>query len=185
MDPGYILYAMSCFQDPMMHEAAAMVLGHASDAGLYSEYYKYHDGSIIPFKGTLRPWESAVCGHALLYYLVGLHVDLLNGVIHLQPHLPYSWDGWESRKIDIYNEGSIQITLNRNGDNVELKVSRFGGRNSLGLNVTFCGFGENLEPVSAVLKKDPSRADMLHTSLFLNVSDSCENAESIVLEFRL
>lgn len=184
MDPGYVLYAMARFQDPAMHAAAEMVASHASDTGLFSEFYAYENQVILPNGEKLRPWESSVCGRALLHYLLGLDINLAEGIIRMQPHLPPEWDGWETRPIELRGEGNIRIALKRERDILEFTCVRQGGKNPLTLHVEFGAYGPSPKPLGSNLAINPSRPDLLSASEFLAPTAEQGEPTRIVLRFK-
>ncbi len=142
MDPGYILHALTRSQHPAMHDAADLMVNYASDAGLFAEYYEHEDGIIIPFSGTLRPWESGINAAAMVQYLLGFQPDLPNNSIRLEPHLPPQWQGWETRKMHVYNEGTIQISMTRHDENsIEINIEREDGQTPLDIDLVLGGYG--------------------------------------------
>lgn len=161
MELGYLLYALARSQHPLTHDAAKLLLRYASDQGLYSEYYSYKGDSIISEGGTLRPWESSINGYALIQYLSGLRIDLPNNKIFLQPHLPPEWNGWSTKRIPLYQEGSIQLGLRKMEDEVHFKITRSGGQNTIQLELEFGLFGNKLSPVDENLKYGNSKKDLL------------------------
>lgn len=144
MDPGYLLYALSRSQHPLTHEAAKLLLNYASNRGLYSEYYKYSHDTIFSIGGTLRPWESAINGFALIQYLSGLRLDMPHKKISIQPHLPPGWNEWRSKKIQLYNEGEIKMELKKVNNEISFSIYRKGGINPVQLNIEFGLFGNKL-----------------------------------------
>jgi hypothetical protein len=170
MDPGYLLYALARSQDPAMDQAARLLLGYASETGLFNEYYIYPGGRITPHPngGKLRFWESAVNGWALIHYLLGLRLDLANRQIFIQPHLPPGWPGWISREIPLAGEGTLQLRLERSPDGpVSLSLIRRGGAHSLKVNAEFGASGPRLVPLSGGLEPVPGRPDLLRGTIVL------------------
>lgn len=170
MDPGYLLYALARSQHPATHEAARMLLTYASGTGLFDEYYIYPGGQIAPDPsgGTLRLWESAVNGWALIHYLLGLRLDLPGRQISLQPHLPPDWPGWTSQAIELPGEGTLQMTLKRSaGGRITFELKRHGGKHPLTANVEFGAFGPRLRPESKALQPVAGRPDLLRAQFRL------------------
>lgn len=166
MDPGYLLHALARSQHPAMHEAARLMERYASDAGLFAEYYAHADGVITPFSGTLRPWESGINAYALVQYLLGLRPDLPRRRVSLQPHLPPSWQGWTTRRIELPGEGALEMTLRRADDGtVTFDLTRHGGHAPLTVDVAFGGFGPVLAARTAALQPVPGRPDVLRAVL--------------------
>jgi|GEM_PF-1553949 len=183
MDPGYVLYGLARRQHPAMHQAAEMLLNYASTGGLFSEYYRHADGLIIPFGGTLRPWESGICAQALIQYLLGLRVQLPVKRIFLQPHLPPCWEGWRTKPIELPGEGTISLQLQRN-ENSEILFSleRRGGISPLQMSLEFGAFGPLIKPISEKLSFAEDRQDRLVSEFIL---DQAEDTDSPVrVEFR-
>jgi hypothetical protein len=145
MDLGYILHALARSQHPAMHDAAELMVNYASNSGLFAEYYEHEDGVITPFSGTLRPWESGINAAAMAQYLLAFQPDLPNNLIAFEPHLPPEWQGWETRKIDLYKQGSIQVAIKRvNSQAVSISLTRYDGNTPLDVRLKFGGFGSSI-----------------------------------------
>ena len=128
MNPGYLLYSLSRSQHAYTHDAAQLMLNYASDAGLYAEYYRHPDGSVIEIQGgTLRPWESSINGYAMIHYLMGFRPNLPEGRIFLQPHFPEGWPGWQSAWMPLGEEGSIRFRMERTENAISYEIERRGG----------------------------------------------------------
>lgn len=169
MDLGYILHALARSQHPAMHDAAELMVNYASDSGLFAEYYEHENGIITPFSGTLRPWESGINAAAMAQYLLGFQPDLPNTTIKLEPHLPPKWDGWETRKIHLYNEGSIQISMIRNSENsIEINVEREDGRTPLNLELVLGGYDSPLQLQDQSFQTVSNRDDIIKSNFILN-----------------
>ncbi len=181
MNPGYLLYALSRSQNPLMHDAAQLMVNYATDAGLFSEYYAHEDGTIIPFSGSLRPWESGINAHAVIQYLLGLQPDMPNHKIYLQPHLPPGWSGWHTRKIELFNEGTVEVKLQRDDHRIIFELTRLGGENPLTFDIEFGGFGEKLVNESDSLKHKPGRPDILETSLIFKPEIPAEQSTKRII----
>lgn len=161
MDAGYLLYALARSQHPVTHQAADLLLDYASDQGLYSEYYRYQGDTIVPIGGTLRPWESAVNGFALIQYLSGWQVDMPNKSISLQPHLPKGWTHWKTKEMPLYNEGVLQVELSKEGNLVTCQIRRKGGQQPLKLDLEFGLFGDALSSADPRLEFKSKKQDIL------------------------
>lgn len=170
MDPGYLLYALSRAQDPLAHKAADLLLAYASDQGLYSEYYLYHETTLIPTGGTLRPWESSINGYSLIQYLSGLRLDLPKRHLSLQPHLPKGWNHWKTKELPLYQEGTLQLELNKNGKEVTCLIQRKGGQQELSLDLEFGLFGAKISSADQRLTAQAQRPDLLATETTLPVN---------------
>jgi len=182
MNPGYLLYALSRSQNPLMHDAAKLMVNYATDAGLFSEYYANEDGILIPFSGSLRPWESGINAHAVVQYLIGLQPDMPNQRVHLQPHLPPDWSGWQTREIDLYNEGAVELKLRRDNDShIIFELTRVGGENALTFDIEFGGYGGNLMSQNDFLTPKHGRPDILETSLTLEPKDPNERLTTQII----
>lgn len=169
MEPGYLLYAMSCCQHPQTHQAAKLLMRYASDTGGFNEYYFHNDKNIYPNDGTLRPWESSVSGTALIQYLLGLHLDLPAARLELRPHLPPAWRGWQTRMMALPDEGAIQMSLVRGDqETVVFKIQRTGGVRPLTVQVEFGLFGPQLKGQDQKLEAVPGRSDLLRATFTLN-----------------
>jgi len=165
MDLGYLLYALSRTQKSAVHDAAQLMMNYASEAGLYSEYYRYTGDSIQSESGTLRPWESGVNGMALIQYLSGMRLDLPQHKIYLQPHLPKGINHWESKPWPIYQEGSLRMEMERQEQEVVFRIERTDGVSPLNLEIDFGGFGAALEAIGPELI--PIGSDRLQANLIL------------------
>ena len=183
MDPGYMLYVLARRQHPAMHQAAEMLLNYTSAGGLFSEYYRHTDGRIIPFGGTLRPWESGICAQALIQYLLGLRVQLPDKRIFLQPHLPPGWEGWRTQPIELPGEGRISLQLQHiENSEVLFTIERWGGFSPLRVSLEFGAFGPNIKPISKKLSFAEDHQNRLVSDFIL---DQAEDADIPVrLEFR-
>jgi len=168
MNPGYLLYALSRSQNPLMHDAAQLMVNYSTDSGLFSEYYAHEDGILIPFSGSLRPWESGINAHAVIQYLIGFQPDMPNQKIYLQPHLPPGWVGWHTRKIELHNEGTMELKLLRDNESrIIFELTRYGGENPLTFDIEFGGYEGNLVSEDGSLTPIIDRPDILETSLVL------------------
>lgn len=169
MDLGYILHALVRSQHPAMHDAAELMVNYASNSGLFAEYYEHEDGMIIPFSGTLRPWESGINAAAMAQYLLGFQPDLPDHTITLEPHLPPNWDGWETREISLYNEGSFRISMFRQNDHsVEINVKRIDGHTPLNIDISLGGFGVPLRLEEQYYQEVGNRNDIIETNFVLD-----------------
>lgn len=183
MDPGYVLYALARHQHPSMHDAAKQLVNYGSAAGLFAEFYCHKDNTIIPLGGTLRPWESGVCGQALIQYLIGLQLDLEKRSLTIQPHLPPEWTGWHSRKINLQDEGSIQLELQKKGNRIKFSLSRFGGTSEIETIVEFGGFGQSLKAITPGLAPKQRNTSVLTTQFKMHPGPSPTCTEQIILVF--
>lgn len=179
MDLGYILHALARSQHPAMHDAAELMVNYASSSGLFAEYYEHEDGVITPFSGTLRPWESGINAAAMAQYLLGFQPDLPNKKITLEPHLPPEWDGLETRKIQLYDEGTIQLSMLRNKDNsIEINIEREGGLTPLDVEIVIGGYGVPVQLQNNNFQSVSGREDIIKTTFPLNKKDQ----KSLVLQ---
>lgn len=172
MDLGYILHALASSQHPAMNDAAKLMVNYASNSGLFSEYYEHEHGIITPFSGTLRPWESGINAAAMVQYLLGYQPDLPNHTIILEPHLPPKWEGWKTRKIDLYDEGTIQISMLRKGENVvTIDIKRENGVTPINLELDLGGYGVPIELENESFQSVSGREDIIKTGFLLNGED--------------
>jgi hypothetical protein len=155
-------------QRPQTHQAAALLLRYASAAGGFNEYYFHHENQIHPNDGSLRPWESATSGAALLDYLMGLRLDTPAARLELRPHLPPAWQGWQTRLIPLPDEGAIQMSLTRRDqETVAFEIKRPGGLRPRWVQVEFGLFGPQLKSQAANIEPVPDRPDLLRGSFRL------------------
>lgn len=186
MDPGYVLYALTRQQHPAMHQAAEMLLNYALAGGLFSEYYRHTGDRIIPFGGTLRPWESGICAQALIQYLIGLRVQLPDRRIFLQPHLPPAWKGWQTKPIELPGEGKIimQLLPQENGQ-VLFSLEHWGGSSPLNVLLEIGSFGPVIKPVSEKLSFREGRQDRLVSDFILNPSEDIDSPVRVKFRFTI
>lgn len=172
MDPGYLLHALSRSQHPAMHEAAELMVNYASESGLFAEYYEHENGKIIPFSGTLRPWESGINAAAMAQYLLGFQPDLPNNTLLLEPHLPPNWQGWKTRKINLYDEGMIQLSMHRQSRNlVRMILNRTGGCTPLNIKISIGGFGENVRLQTQKFQKVSDKKGFIKTEFIFDIEE--------------
>lgn len=180
MDLGYILHALARSQHPAMHDAAELMVNYASNSGLFAEYYEHEDGVITPFSGTLRPWESGINAAAMAQYLLGFQPDLPNNLIAFEPHLPPEWQGWETRKIDLYEQGSIQVAMKReSSQTVSISLIRNDGNTPLDVLLKFGGFGES------ILLKNENYTDLSEDNGVIETEFTLNEEEEISLLLQL
>jgi hypothetical protein len=172
MDLGYILHALARSQHPAMHDAAELMVNYASNSGLFAEYYEHEGGIITPFSGTLRPWESGINAAAMAQYLLGFQPDLPKNTINLEPHLPPNWNGWETREISLYDEGSLKVSMSQKDDqSVEISIKRSEGSSPLNINLTLGGYNAPLQLQEEQFQEVDNREDIIKTNFVLDGED--------------
>ena len=130
----------------------------------------HKNDTIVSVGGTLRPWESAVNGFALIQYLIGLRLDMPNKKIYLQPHLPEGWNHWKTKEFPLYKEGKIQIELTKNGKEIVCLVKRKGGQNHIEIDIEFGLFSERLKSMDKKLKYKNDKQDILFANEVIEAS---------------
>ncbi|HPQ71434.1 MAG TPA: hypothetical protein PKW95_20065 [bacterium] len=133
MSHGYYLINLTKMFHPMADAAFAMWEQFFTPAGFTDEALVTDDyghlsilrepfGYVSDVSARFRSWESGIMGHAYLYYLTGIEIDVPGEEVHLAPHLPPDWpyvaldglafgDGRFALRVEEPTRGGRKITL--------------------------------------------------------------------------
>ncbi|MCH1939238.1 hypothetical protein [Holdemania massiliensis] len=138
MMPAMLLSALCQLEDPAWLKVCDDLGKIASPFGLFCEYYRTQEGTMIGYSGGQRPWESACAASALIEMLIGMKVDPSSCTLTLNIHIPPSWQGFATRWIELFDgsEIKLEVTLHH------LTLMRRNAENPLHLNGRWHAFQE-------------------------------------------